>query len=142
MLFLILGLIVLICMILIVIKIIKSPKIKSIKILATFIIIITLFGVSFAGIKIYKQLPHNEVSKDDRLALESYIQDKYGLELKVKESEVIHRGDIGINPGIEYVFVLKNGMGFEYHLNINRYSEMDLKTILKENPDLNLIQMK
>lgn len=33
-------------------------------------------------------------------------------------------------------------MGFEYHLNINRYAEMDLKTILEENPKLDLIQMK
>jgi len=60
----------------------------------------------------------------------------------VKESTVSHRGDIGINPGIGYFFVLQNSMGFEYQFYINRFVETDLQDILAEKPELDLIQMK
>lgn len=142
MLLLMLSLIFIVCIVPIVIKVIKSKKMNNKKILTVFSIIIILVIIIFCGVKIYQQLPHNEVTTDDRLALESYILEKYGLELKIKESKIIHRGDIGINPGIEYIFILKNSKGFEYRLSINRYEEIDLKSILKEKPELDLVQMK
>ena len=107
------------------------------------IIIIVFLITLFIIIKfIISLIPHNDVSKEDRALLENYIFENYGLELKITESEIIHRGDIGINPGIEYVFVLKNSNGFEYRLSIDEPYEVDLKTILSENPELSLIQMK
>lgn len=144
MLLLILCVIVLTCIVSILFKVVKGKKIniKNKKIIVILITIVILIGFGFCGVKIYQQLPHNEVSKDDRIVLESYILDNYGLELKVKESTVIHRGNIGVNPGIEYIFILQNDMGFEYHLDINRYAEMDLRTILAENPELDLVKMK
>ena len=126
-------------------KILKNKKIivKHKKIILTLFSIIILLITIFIIIKIILPIiPHNTVSKEDRILLEKYILDNYGLELTVTESEIIHRGNIGINPGIEYVFVLKNSMNFEYRLNINEYYEVDLKSILAENPELNLMQMK
>ena len=140
----------LICLIVILIGIIplimflKNKQIfKKYKFLTPLMIVIVLLITLFIIIKfIISLIPHNDVSKEDRALLENYIFEKYGLELKVTESEIIHRGDIGINPGTEYVFVLKNSDGFEYHLSINELAEVDLKTILSENPKLDLIQMK
>ena len=107
------------------------------------IVIIVLLITFFIIIKfIIPLIPHNDVSKEDRNLLESYILNNYGLELKVTESTIIHRGNIGINPGIEYNFVLKNNDGFEFRLNINELAEIDLKTILSANPELSIIQMK
>lgn len=144
MLLLILCLIILVCITTIIPKFIKENKInmQKKKIILIFIAIVVLVSIFFTGMKIYQQLPHNEVSKADRIALESYILDNYDLKLKVKESTVSHRGDIGINPGIEYFFVLQNSMGFEYQLSINRFAETDLQDILVEKPKLDLIQMK
>ena len=126
------------------IKFLKNKKIfKKYKFLAPVMFIIVLLITIFIIIKfIIPLIPHNDVSKEDRALLENYIFENYGLELKVTESEIIHRGDIGINPGREYVFVLKNSDGFEYHLSINELAEVDLKAILSENPKLDLIQIK
>lgn len=122
---------------------IKKQLFRKYKFLTPLIIIIVLLITLFIIIKFIIPLtPHNDVSKEDRALLENYILDNYGLELKVTESEIIHRGDIGINPGIEYVFVLKNSNGFEYHLSINELAEVDLKTIISGSPKLDLIQMK
>lgn len=141
----------LVCLILILIGII--PLIKFLKnkqvfskyknvfilLIAIIVLLITLFII----IKfIIPLIPHNDVSQEDRALLENYILDNYGLELKVTKSEIIHRGNIGINPGIEYNFVLKNSDGFEFRLIINELAEIDLKTILSANPELSLIQMK
>lgn len=120
----------------------RNINMQKKKIIIIFISIVVLVSIVFAGVKIYQQLPHNEVSKADIIALETYILDNYDLELKVKETTVSHRGDIGINPGIGYLFVLQNSMGFEYQLYINRFVETDLQDILAEKPVLDLIQMK
>ena len=145
MLVLLLCILVLVCIIPI-FKVIKDKKvnIKNRRVIIFIISIIVLVAIGFGSVKIYQQLPHNDVSKEDRIALEEYILDKYGLELKVTESTISHRGNIGINPGIGYYFVLKNSMGFEYRLNINSYTDVkiDLKTFLAGNPELDLVQMK
>lgn len=144
MLLLILCLIIFACIITIIPKVIKENKIniQKKKIIVIFMSITILVSIVFVSVKIYQELPHNEVSKADRIALESYILDNYYLKLKVKESTVSHRGNIGINPGIEIFFVLQNSMGFEYQLYINRFAETDLQDILVEKPELDLIQMK
>ena len=139
-------LLLILCLILILLSIIPLIifiKNKQYKFLALSIITIVLFVIFLVSIKVIMPLiPHNDVSKEDRVLLEKYISDNYGLELKVKKSEISHRGNIGINPGIEYIFVLENSNGFEYHLNIDELYEVDLKTILSRNPELSLIQMK
>lgn len=145
MLLLIFLIIILICIVPLIIKLIKSKTFKKNQ--KTMFIILTisiiLLITSFVIVNfIIPSIPHNDVSKEDRLLLESYILDNYGLELKVTESNVSHRGNIGINPGIEYYFVLKNKNRFEYRLDINELYEIDLKTILSKNPKLDLIQMK
>ena len=145
MLVLLLCILVLVCIIPI-FKVIKDKKvnIKNRRVIIFIISIIVLVIIGFGSVKIYPKLPHNDVSKKDRIAIEEYILDKYGLELKVTESTIAHRGDFGINPGIGYYFVLKNRMGFEYRLNIDSYTdaEIDLKKFLAENPELDLVQMK
>ena len=137
-----LSLVVLICVIFAIFKIVKSENTKFKKALLIFITIVILAVVCLLGVILYKNLPHNEVSKGDREALETYISNKYGLDLRVTESKIFDRGNIGINPGVEYKFVLKNSMGFEYQLSINRIIHMDIKTILSENPEFNLVQIK
>ena len=134
----------LVCLIPLLIFISKKKFISKHKrlfsILTVFIILLTIFFITIKFL--LPILPHNDVSKEDRILLKTYILDKYGLELTVTESEIIHRGNIGINPGIAYKFVLKNSAGFEYCININKLYEVDLKSILSETPELELIQMK
>ena len=113
---------------------------KSIIIL---IVVITLLIAIYLIVKfIVPILPHNQVQKEDRILLEKYILDKYGLELRVTNSTISHRGNTGINPGIEYVFTLKSNNDIKYSLDINYIEELDLKTILSRNPELSLNQMK
>ena len=146
MLFLVIGLVVIVILIFLLPRIIKFMKDKNInfknkKVLIVFCTIVLLLAIIFAGIKIYENRP-NKVAKEERVLLENYILEKYDLDLKVVESNIAHRGNIGTNPGVEYSFTLKNSAGFEYSLYINDYGDVDLKTILSENPKLNLEQLK
>lgn len=144
MLLLFICMITLVCIFLL-LKIIRNKKvsIKNNKFLIIFSSIVVLIIIVLGIIGFFQHLPHNMVSKEERNILENYILNNYGLQLKVIESEIVYRGDIGINPGSEYNFVLKNSMGFKYRLNINTFScNVDLKTILSENPQLNFIQME
>lgn len=144
MLLLFICMITLVCIFLL-LKIIRNKKvsIKNNKFLIIFSSIVVLIIIVLGIIGFFQHLPHNMVSKEERNILENYILNNYGLQLKVIESEIVYRGDIGINPGSEYNFVLKNSMGFKYRININTFScNVDLKTILSENPQLNFIQME
>ena len=118
--------------------VVKHPK--TFMTIIAILILIIIFAIITKSI--LPLIPHNDVSKEDRILLEQYILDKYNLQLTVTNSEIINRGDVGINSGIEYFFILKNKDGFEYSLKINKVYEADLKTILSQNPELDLAQMK
>lgn len=134
MLFLIVSIIILIILIFVFIK----HKKKVFTLFTVIILLSVIIGV-IANIPYH----HNDVSKSEREILEKYIQNNYGLELTIIESTVIHRGNIGDNPGREYYFVMKNNMGFEYRLNIDSLSDNgDINSILKESPKLDIQQMK
>lgn len=123
--------------------VLKKIKVSKKQLLFTFITIIILIIIILVTINIFKHLPHNMVSLEERESLETYIFEKYQLKVKVTESEIVHRGNIGDNPGSAYFFILKSDKDFKYSLYINTYvDDINLKTILQKNPELDLIQIK
>ena len=142
---LLICIIVLLFLIFFVYKITKNKSINKKTIYIMLFIILAIFAIYliFTTFKldINEIIPHNEVSSEDRNVLEEYIKSNYNIDIKVIESKVVHRGDIGVNPGVEYIFVLKND-NIKYSLNINSYGDIDLKSILEGNPELELIEVK
>ena len=126
-----------------IIEVIKKKKLNPAILSLIMILVGILIVFGCYGIFYITHLPsNNDVSSDYNHILENYIKENYNLELKVKESTIIHRGDIGINPGIEYIFTLEDKNKTKYTLSINEMSELDLPFILTKNPELNIIRAK
>lgn len=94
-------------------------------------IIVVLF-VTIVSITIYKKYD-DRASKKEYRVIEEYIYNEYKLQLETKEFNIVYRGDIGINPGKEYIFKLQDKAGNQYEARIDTYSsEATLQEALKE----------
>ena len=83
------------------------------------VIIISIIIILVIGIFIVIQNNND----GDNLLIEDYIYINNGLKLKVISTDIIQRGDIGINPGKEYVFIMKDKKGKKYRVSVDTYSQ-------------------
>lgn len=108
----------------------KEKTFIPILVISVLVFAICIISVFFTGGSISKPSLKNNVSKNQIEIVESYLNEKYNSDYKVKKSNYVFNGE-GFTGGLhQYYFLLKNKSGKKIEATYKSYNGLTKQTVI------------